>query len=249
MSLMNKINKYHLPLILFITLFYTKVGYCYDYKQYVLEGQMLHRVLIDPKEYSVDLVRAQDTSGLETVSSIAIRNHASIGINGGYFKVDVGKGMPSGTLVIKGRVFGIKNKQQALALIQAGKLSIQLHNPKQYLRKYPGVTMVSGIPLLVNNGKMVNTLLKRNSLFYAKAHARTALGLKANGDIIVIMVEAPGITLVELARFMEKQGSQYALNLDGGGSSSLWIEGKDIKEKYNLEGTRVVSDAILFKKK
>ncbi len=249
MNLINKNNKHPLALILLISLFYSSIGYCYDYKKYLIEGQTVHKVLIDPKEYQIAIVRAKDTSGLETVSSMGMRNHADIAINGGYFKVDAGKGMPSGTLVIKGHVFGLKNKQQALAIIQSGKLSVQLKNPKQYLAQHQDASIVSGIPLLVSNGKTQSFLSKRSSPFYAKAHARTALGLKANGEIIIVMVESVGLTLLDLARFMEKQGAQYALNLDGGGSSSLWIEGKDIKEKYNLEGTRVVSDAIIFKKK
>lgn len=248
--LINKIKKTSILLILLINLSWMNLGFGYEYKQYLIEGQTVHRVLIDPKEYQVALVRAQETSGLETVSSMAKRNHATIAINGGYFKTSPeGKNMPSGTLVIKGQVFGVHNKQQALGIIQAGKFSIQLQNPKQYLRQNPDVSMVSGIPLLVNKGKMVNTLLKRSSPFYAKPHARTALGLKANGEIIIVMVEALGMTLVELARFMETQGAQYALNLDGGGSSLLWIDGKEIREKYNLEGSRVVSDALIFKKK
>jgi len=109
--------------------------------------------------------------------------------------------------------------------------------------------MVSGIPLLVNNGKMVRSLLKRSSRFYAKPHARTAIGVKANGIIIIVMVEHLGMALVELGHFMETQGCQHALNLDGGGSSTLWVEGHEIQERYTIESVRVVSDAIIFKKK
>lgn len=248
--LSNKIKQSSILLIWLFSLSWAKLGFAYDYKQYLINGQTVHRVLIDPKEYHVALVRAQETSGLETVSSMAIRNRANVAINGGYFKMSAeGKNMPSGTLVINGHVFGVRNKQQALAIIQAGNLKVQLNNPKQYLRQNPDASMVSGIPLLVNKGKMVSTLLKRSSPFYAKPHARTALGLKASGEIIIVMVEALGMTLVELARFMETQGAQYALNLDGGGSSLLWIDGKEIREKYNLEGARVVSDALVFKKK
>jgi exopolysaccharide biosynthesis protein len=250
MYLINKINKYGFLLILLITLSWVEVGHCYDYKQYVIEGHTVHRVLLNPKEYNVYIVKAEGESGLEKVSSMATRHHADIAINGGYFKIGPnGKGMPSGSLVIKGLVFGLRNKEQALAVIQSGKLSIQLKNPKQYLRKSPDVSMVSGIPLLVNNGKMVSVLLKRTSPFYSKPHARTALGVKVDGSVIVVMVEPLGMTLIALARFIEKQGCQYAVNLDGGGSSTLWIDGNEVKEAYNLEGARVVSDAIIFKKK
>jgi exopolysaccharide biosynthesis protein len=65
-----------------------------------------------------------------------------------------------------------------------------------------------------------------------------------------------GITLKELANFMSEQGCISAINLDGGGSSSLYIHGKyvnnqigDKDEANGLEVVRPVSDAIIFKKK
>ena len=65
-----------------------------------------------------------------------------------------------------------------------------------------------------------------------------------------------GITLKELANFMSEQGCISAINLDGGGSSSLYIHGKyvnnqvgDKDEASGLAVVRPVSDAIIFKKK
>lgn len=205
-------------------------------------------VEINPKEYSASLVRARD-SGIEAVSSLAKRNDADVAINGGFFKLEPnGTIKPSGTLVISGIVFGIKNKTQALAVIHDGKLTIRLANPKEYLRKNPGISMVSGIPLLVNNGKVVSILSKRTSGFYAKPHARTAIGIKSNGIITLVTVEHLGMTLVELARFLEKQGCHYALNLDGGGSSVLWMKENERKERLIGNNMRSVADAIVFKK-
>lgn len=67
---------------------------------------------------------------------------------------------------------------------------------------------------------------------------------------------AEGITLKELANFVLEQGCISAINLDGGGSSSLYIQGKyinnqigDKDEASGLAVVRPVSDAIVFKKK
>ena len=67
---------------------------------------------------------------------------------------------------------------------------------------------------------------------------------------------AEGITLKELANFMLEQGCISAINLDGGGSSSLYINGKyinnqvgDQDEASGVAVVRPVSDAIIFKKK
>lgn len=61
------------------------------------------------------------------------------------------------------------------------------------------------------------------------------------------------MTIPELAVFMQELGCQYALNLDGGGSSTLYINSEvvnhpegDIDEDYGIETLRPVSDAILI---
>jgi exopolysaccharide biosynthesis protein len=65
---------------------------------------------------------------------------------------------------------------------------------------------------------------------------------------------AQGLTMKELAEFMQKAGCVDAINLDGGGSSSLYINGKyvnnavgDKDEAEGLAQVRPVSDAIVFK--
>ena len=62
-----------------------------------------------------------------------------------------------------------------------------------------------------------------------------------------------GLTLPELAEVMRTLGCKDALNLDGGGSSTLWINGaivnRIIGDKDEAAGqaiVRPVSDAIVF---
>jgi exopolysaccharide biosynthesis protein len=79
-------------------------------------------------------------------------------------------------------------------------------------------------------------------------------------DIVKNEFSAPhsalGLTLPELATLMLELGCSSALNLDGGGSSTLWIDGKvvnhavgDEDEGMGQSVLRPVSDAIVFKKK
>ena len=65
-----------------------------------------------------------------------------------------------------------------------------------------------------------------------------------------------GLTTKELAQFMLKQNCVSAINLDGGGSSTLYINGKyinqtigDKDEAVGQKVVRPVSDAIVFRKK
>ena len=67
---------------------------------------------------------------------------------------------------------------------------------------------------------------------------------------------AEGISLKELANLMLEQNCISAINLDGGGSSTLYINGKYINQQIGdkdegngLKIVRPVADAIIFKKK
>ena len=63
-----------------------------------------------------------------------------------------------------------------------------------------------------------------------------------------------GLTMLELANFMKEMGCYEAINLDGGGSSTMYVDGKYINESFGdkdeAEGQKLVrpiSDAIVFK--
>ena len=47
---------------------------------------------------------------------------------------------------------------------------------------------VMGIPKLVQQGKLIKSLLSKKSNFFVLPHARTAIGIKRNGDWVVVVV-------------------------------------------------------------
>jgi exopolysaccharide biosynthesis protein len=59
------------------------------------------------------------------------------------------------------------------------------------------------------------------------SHARSAIGYKENGDLVLITTTA---TMDELANIMEDLGCYEAMNLDGGASSGLFYQGDYIRE-------------------
>ena len=64
-------------------------------------------------------------------------------------------------------------------------------------------------------------------------HPRTAVGVKADGTVVMVVVDgrstlSRGMTLVELAQFLKGEGVVDAVNLDGGGSSTLVVRGQVI---------------------
>lgn len=71
----------------------------------------------------------------------------------------------------------------------------------------------------------------RDAIDALGANARTAVGLKADGQLLWVMVEQKpgrdrsGMTLAELGRYLKGRGVISALNLDGGSSSSIAVKG------------------------
>ena len=67
---------------------------------------------------------------------------------------------------------------------------------------------------------------------------RTAVGYSKNGRFLYLVVVdgrqpfySEGITLQELADLMRALGAEYAMNLDGGGSSTMVVQGQDGKPR------------------
>jgi hypothetical protein len=87
---------------------------------------------------------------------------------------------------------------------------------------------ISGETRLIMGGSPVDGLTD------PELHPRTAIGYSQNGKFLYIVVVdgrqpfySQGMTLAELADLMVKLGAQDAMNLDGGGSSTLVIRGAD----------------------
>jgi exopolysaccharide biosynthesis protein len=101
------------------------------------------------------------------------------------------------------------------------------------------------------NGELI-----RDAIGTGQPNARSAIGLKPDGTVVWVMVaqttaEASGMTLDELAGFMKRLGVRSALNLDGGTSSSLYVESRAIYGRHDEAGQpikRAVKSALLLLK-
>ncbi|RYY21300.1 MAG: phosphodiester glycosidase family protein [Chitinophagaceae bacterium] len=95
-------------------------------------------------------------------------------------------------------------------------------------------TAIGGGPVLIQNSK-VRITNKEEQMFVNgenDRHPRTAMGYTKNGNLIILLIqgrfpgEAEGATLREEAEILLNLGCVEALNLDGGGSSSMLINGR-----------------------
>jgi phosphodiester glycosidase len=86
--------------------------------------------------------------------------------------------------------------------------------------------------------------------FVAGRQPRTLAGVRADGTLLLVTVDgrAPGwsagMTLAEAGRLMRSLGVRDALNLDGGGSSSMTVRGQVVNRPSDRTGERPVSDGL-----
>ncbi len=90
--------------------------------------------------------------------------------------------------------------------------------------------LVSGFPELVVEGKALSSFPDRGDA--SVRHPRTAMGLSKDRHTFMLVVvngrttASVGMTGAELATLMKGLGAYTAFNLDGGGSSQMWMAGK-----------------------
>lgn len=106
-------------------------------------------------------------------------------------------------------------------------------------------------PMLVQNGKM--KIASDEELFFGtsipKTHPRSAVGITKDGKTIYLVVDgrqilSRGVNLEELANILLDIGAYEAMNLDGGGSSTLVVNGKLINRPAGGTYLREVMSAI-----
>jgi exopolysaccharide biosynthesis protein len=112
--------------------------------------------------------------------------------------------------------------------------------------------IVGGVPQLVKNGK-VNVAWeqeKTSKSFVETHHPRTAVAKLEDGKFLLITVDgrseaSGGISLYDLAAYLVELGATDAMNLDGGGSTTMYLNGKVVNHPSDKEGERKVSDALI----
>jgi hypothetical protein len=115
------------------------------------------------------------------------------------------------------------------------------------------IQAITGGPLLVKDGQAVHkdslvTEKFRNEML--SPNSRTAIGTSNNKELILVVVDrqrplSTGVTYDDLAEIMKDAGAVNAIGLDGGHTSTMYINGKVVnKPLRNEEG--LVSNAILI---
>ena len=121
----------------------------------------------------------------------------------------------------------------------------------------PGIKeLVGGLPKIVENGKDISltSTIKEGGgeKFITTRHPRTAVGFSKDSTKLFFTVvdgrqsSSVGMSLPELSTFMISVGCYQAINLDGGGSTTLMVRNKTMNSPSDLTGQRAVGNVILL---
>ena len=113
--------------------------------------------------------------------------------------------------------------------------------------------IVGGAGLLLHDGRIVTDwkMEQFTPTFAETRHPRTLIGTHADGAVWLVTVDgrqpklSAGMSLFELRTLARRLGLRNALNLDGGGSTTMWVDGKIVNSPSDAAGPRKVSDALI----
>lgn len=203
----------------------------------------------------------------DSTSAIAGKYGAIAAINGSYF--DMGELLPVTYVKDDGVQEGRTTPSEAnlrvdgLVGIRRGhKLTIAYSDTLSYdktVRKCReamaagSILLKDGVPQTAEGSKG-----GKNKSFYEKRHPRSLIGTTSDGWVYMIVIdgrssEAAGATIGETAEIARMFGLNDAINLDGGGSSTLWTASEGVinhpsdNRKFDHAGQRIVPNIIYVK--
>lgn len=200
------------------------------------------------------------------VSALAERREAFAAVNGSFFDMDLGN--PICFLRINGTQLGEntpgkndsvnrKYYQYATLALRRGRPHLSVPDSNRLCEEQmKEKNIMTAGPMLLRQGEMVPQRDDRS--FVTKRHNRTALGIRPDGTTVILVADgrfkhcAEGLSLTELERVMRWLGCSDAINLDGGGSSTMYIKDSGVvnypsdNHRHDHDGQRPVSNAIIL---
>ncbi len=194
---------------------------------------------------------AEDTYGKNVTadtSDIAADHNAVLAINGDYYGVQ-----ESGYVIRNGIVYRDKADGSEVLCIYANG-TMEVINDSEYtadelVEKGVWQALTFGPGLIESGTISVNTDDEVDMAM--SSNPRTAIGMIDKNHFIFVVSdgrtsESEGLSLYELAEFMQKLGVKTAYNLDGGGSSTMYFDGQVINNPTSGRSIkeREVSDIV-----
>jgi hypothetical protein len=222
---------------------------------------------LDPRKVRLEIAVAHDKlPGREVVADIAARHKAIAAVNAGFFVLE--SGAPAGFLKVRGRVIGHTSRARGAVGLLDRRGETRLLFDRVIVtaadRKYRlslgssekdwsrAGNAVGGAGLLMLDGRSFEdwTEERITAGFDTTRHPRTVIG-EDGASIWLIAVDGRqperslGMSFAELQGLARHLGLRSALNLDGGGSTTMVVRGAIVNRPSDQAGPRAVSDAII----
>lgn len=218
------------------------------YVGYVLE-------IPDPRRIQVATAANIQEKG-DTTSNIAKMNGAVAAINGGGFHDPNGTGtgrLPYGFILhdgeyIIGKDVGLSESVDFIGFSKSGNLIAGNYDKTELadMKAMEGITF--GPPLIVDGKKMIT-----DGDGGWGVGPRTAIGQRKDGTVLFVVIDGRqpgysiGATLRDVQDVLYEKGAYIAANLDGGSSSTLYLNGKVVNKPADLLGERMIPTAFIVK--
>ncbi|MDI4647653.1 phosphodiester glycosidase family protein [Cohnella hashimotonis] len=211
-------------------------------------AQVVSIALLHPS-VRLDTVLAGDKIGkVEELGSMAKRAKARVAINGTFFDAytDSDYKVPYGYIAGGGKLKkNSSGDKRATFLYDADQLA-EIVPGLSFMERFNQGTVEGALqagPQLVANGKVALDIAGegfKDPKILTNGGARSALGITR--DHRLILLTTGGATIPQLAEIMKQAGAWQAMNLDGGASSGLWVDGK-----YVTKPGRLLSNALVVR--
>ena len=165
-----------------------------------------------------------------------------------------GSSIPTGGAVLAAYGSGLR-AEEVQKMDDGDTVKILLATSPRLPRGAMPVMIIGGWPRILRDGENVagesatmEGTLSRNA---EARHPRTAVGFSRDSSTLLLLTvdgrseNSGGMTLVELANVMRELGAWQAMNFDGGGSTTMVIDGKVVNHPSDKEGERAVGNALL----
>ncbi|MBO8162924.1 MAG: phosphodiester glycosidase family protein [Brevibacillus sp.] len=213
-------------------------------------GYMAKVRLHNPNALKVVLANDKTVSDGETTSHAARRKGAILAVNaGGFYKID-GKLAVLGTTVVDGQIvtFSTNTNLSFVGFNKNGRLVGGKVTSREQLEKMDVLQGASFLPTLLQDGRRMPIPKE----WANQRQPRTMIGHFSNGDLLFIVIDgrrkgwSNGVTLEEAQSKLLEFKVRDAYNLDGGGSSAFYYNGKILNRPSDGRERPVTSNIVIL---
>lgn len=213
-----------------------------------------------------DIVPSVDKT-LETTSALAARYDAIAAINGSFFNMKAPYGSVNylrvdGSELAPNAPDSYENPRRGRSTRQTGAVAtfrgdiyvLKSDEIARWERDIEAEDVVTTGPMLLVAGEAEP---QAKDKFNTNRHPRTAVGVRPDGTVVLLVADgrnkqAAGLSMNELLQVMQALGCADAVNLDGGGSTTMVVRGQVVNhpsdnKEFDAAGERPVANAIIVR--